>query len=59
MDETVDSEKFQMTTCPVCAGYGLICSPDDVKVCQSCGGFGFINKEGEVLIEKTNQSEQS
>ena len=46
MDKPFDPEKYQMITCPACGGYGLIRSPDDVKVCENCGGFGFIKKDG-------------
>ena len=55
MDRPSDPEKYQMMTCPVCDGYGLIRSPDDLKVCENYGGFGFIKKEGEVLIKKTDE----
>ena len=46
MDKTFDPEKYQMTICSVCDGYGLIRSSDDVKVCENCGGFAFIKKDG-------------
>ena len=42
MDKKFNPEKFGMMVCPVCDGYGRIGYPDDVKVCQNCGGFGFI-----------------
>jgi hypothetical protein len=37
-------EKYGMMACPICDGLGHIYSPDVVKVCQNCGGFGFIRK---------------
>ncbi len=47
MDKKFAPEKYGMMACPVCDGQGRICSPDDVKVCKICGGFGFIRKERE------------
>jgi len=46
MDKASDPEEYHMTTCPVCDGYGLIRSSDNVEVCQNCGGFGFIKSGG-------------
>jgi len=46
MDKIFDLEEHQMTICQVCDGYGLIRSPDDVKVCPNCEGYGFIMDEG-------------
>jgi len=45
MDKKFNSEKFGMMICPLCDGYGRIRFPDDVKVCQNCGGFGLTRKE--------------
>ena len=45
MNKTFDPEKYQMRIFSVCDGYGLIRSSDDVKVCENCGGFGFIKKD--------------
>ena len=55
MERKFSPEKYGMMVCPVCDGYGRIhASHDvDVKVCQNCGGFGFIKKEGNVLTGKT------
>jgi len=52
MDKTFGLENYHMTTCPVCDGYGLIRFPDDVKVCETCGGVGFIKKEGKGVLTK-------
>jgi len=41
-----------MTVCPICEGNGRTRYSDDVKVCQNCGGFGFIKKEAETLNQK-------
>ncbi len=38
-----------MVACPVRDGYGRTRFPKHVKVCQDCGGFGFIKKEGETF----------
>jgi DnaJ-class molecular chaperone len=48
MDKKINLEKYGMVVCPVCDGYGRIRSPDDVKVCQNCGGSGLIRKEGKI-----------
>jgi len=58
MDKKLNPEKYGMMVCPLCDGYGRIRFPDDVKVWQNCGGFGFIRKEGEILVKKANQFEQ-
>ncbi len=49
MDKKFNPEKYGMVACVVCDGYGRIRSPGDVRVCQKCGGFGFIKKEGEAF----------
>jgi len=49
MEKIFDPEKYEMTICPAWDGYGLIRSSDDVKVCENCGGFGFIKKNGKSL----------
>jgi len=54
MDKIFDLGEHQMTMCQVCDGYGLIRSPDDVKVCPNCGGFGFIKKEEKRFDRKDN-----
>ena len=41
-----------MMVCPVCKGYGRIRSPDGVRVCQDCGGFGFIRGVGKSSDQK-------
>jgi DnaJ-class molecular chaperone len=46
MDRKFSPEKYGMMICPVCNGGGRIWSPDEVRVCQNCGGFGFIREEG-------------
>ena len=48
--------KYGMMVCSVCKGYGRILYPDDVKVCQNCGGFGFIRKEGNEKLMDTTES---
>jgi DnaJ-class molecular chaperone len=50
MDKKFMPEKYGMMACPICDGQGRICSPDDVKVCLNCGGFGFIRKERETYV---------
>jgi DnaJ-class molecular chaperone len=47
MEVRLAPEKYGMMYCPDCDGQGRICSPDDVKVCQHCGGFGFVREERE------------
>jgi DnaJ-class molecular chaperone len=49
MDKKFNPEKYGMVACPVCDGCGRIRFPNHVKVCQNCGGFGFIKKEGETV----------
>jgi len=56
MVKEFDPEKCGMMVCPVCKGYGRILYPDDVKVCQNCGGFGFIRKEGNEKLMDTTES---
>ena len=55
MAKDFDPEKCGMMVCPVCKGYGRILYPDDVQVCQNCGGFGFIRKEGNEKLMDTNE----
>lgn len=50
MDKKFMPEKYGMMACPICDGQGRIYSPDDVKVCQNCGGFRFIRKERETSV---------
>jgi DnaJ-class molecular chaperone len=50
MEKKFAPEKYAMMACPVCNGQGWIFSPDDVKVCQNCGGFGFVRKESKTYI---------
>ncbi len=38
-------QKYGMTVCLVCNGNGRVRSRDSVRVCQSCGGFGFVKEE--------------
>ena len=54
MERKFSPEKYGMMVCPVCDGYGRIHSSHDVdvKVCQNCGGFGFIMKEGKRFDRK-------
>ena len=56
MDKTFDPGKYQMSICPICDGYGLIRSSDDVKVCENVEDLGLLRKTGKVFIKKTNQS---
>lgn len=46
MEKKFEPEKYGMMFCPNCEGQGRIFSSDDVKVCQTCGGFGFIIRTG-------------
>jgi DnaJ-class molecular chaperone len=55
MNKKFNPEKYGMMVWPVCAGHGRIRNPDDVKVCQNCGGFGFIRKEGKTFGRKDRQ----
>ena len=57
MDKKFSPEKIGMMFCSVCDGYGRIGYPDDVKVCQCCGAFGFIRREGKLWVKKANQFE--
>ncbi|HYA94124.1 MAG TPA: hypothetical protein VEK32_21755 [Thermodesulfobacteriota bacterium] len=45
MDKKFDPEKYRMMVYSVCDRYGRVGYPDDIKVSQNCGGFGFIRKE--------------
>jgi DnaJ-class molecular chaperone len=39
-------EKYGLVICPECHGTGkLPKNPKGVKVCEKCGGFGFIKNE--------------
>ena len=42
----VDPEKYGMVVCPSCNSGGYIQSPIR-QCCPTCGGFGFIRKEGD------------
>jgi len=46
MDKKFGPEKYRMMVCPTCDGHGRTRYSNDVRVCQNCGGFGFIKKEG-------------
>ncbi len=59
MDRKFNPKKFGMMACPLCDGCGHIHYPDDVRVCQNCGGFGFIREKIETLGEKGNPTESS
>jgi hypothetical protein len=52
MEKKFNPEKYGMMVCSVCAGGGRIRNPDDVKICQNCGGFGFVRKEGRTSDQK-------
>ena len=56
MQRKFHPEKYGVEVCLVCDGYGRIHSFNDVdvKVCQNCGGFGFIKKEGTNFDQKGN-----
>jgi DnaJ-class molecular chaperone len=59
MDKKFKPEKHRMMLCPVCDGYGRIrCYLDDVKVCQNCGGFGFIRGEGKTFNHKSYDTQK-
>jgi len=45
-----------MMVCSVCKGYGRIRYPDDVKVCQNCGGFGFVRKDGNEKLKDMTET---
>ncbi len=49
MAKKFDPEKYGMLLCPICDGHGRIQFLNHVAVCQNCGGFGFIKKEGETF----------
>jgi len=47
MGKTFDPEKYGMTLCPLCQGDGKLArSPEGCEVCEECGGFGLIKKDG-------------
>lgn len=56
MDKKSTPEKYGMTICPICKGYGRISFSDGSKVCQHCGGFGFIRKQGKTFDQKDNRN---
>ena len=45
MDKEFNPKKYGMLVCPICDGCGRIQYAYDVRVCQHCGGFGFIREE--------------
>ncbi len=49
MTKKFEPEKYGMLPCPICDGHGRIQFLNHVAVCQTCGGFGFIRKEGETF----------
>ena len=55
MDKKFNPEKYEMTVCPICEGYGRISYSDGAQVCQNCGGFGFVKKEGKTFDQKGNR----
>jgi DnaJ-class molecular chaperone len=58
MDKKFNPEKYTMMVCPVCEGSGRISYPDDVQVCQNCGGFGFIKKEEKTFDQTAIEFQQ-
>ncbi len=55
MEKKFHPEKYGMLACPVCDGHGRIRFLYQVTVCQNCGGFGYIKKEGEIFdLGQTN-----
>ena len=49
MDEKFNPEKYGMTFCLECEGYGRISYSDGAQVCKYCGGFGLVRKEGKTF----------
>jgi hypothetical protein len=58
MDKKSSLPKYGMMVCSVCDGYGRIRSPDDVRVRQDCGGFGFIRKEEKTFDQTAIEFQQ-
>ncbi len=54
MDRKFNPRKYGMMTCPLCNGHGHIHYSADVRVCQNCGGFGFVRIEVETFDQKGN-----
>jgi hypothetical protein len=47
MGKTFEAEKYGMTFYPLCQGDGKLAeTPEGLEVCEECGGFGLIRKEG-------------
>ncbi len=62
MGKKFNPKKYGMVACPACSEYGRIRSPDGVRICQNCGGFGFIKGEGrssDVQAETEGQTEMT
>jgi hypothetical protein len=57
-DKKFSSKKIGMVICSVCDGYARIGYPDNVKVSQYSGGYGFIMKEGKLWGRRTTQFEK-
>jgi len=46
-NKSLDPGKYGMILCPECKDKGKVLDHDEkVCVCSGCGGFGWINKEG-------------
>jgi hypothetical protein len=52
MQEKFSKEKSGVMVCPAYNGYDRIRHPDDVKVCQKGGIFGFIKDDGKTFDQK-------
>ena len=56
MDKKFNPKKYGMMVYPLCDGHGHIRSLGDFRVCQNCGGFGFIREEGKSFDQKRQTS---
>jgi len=47
MGKFFDPEKYGMTFCSLCQGYGKLAkTPEAFEACRECGGFGLTKEEG-------------
>ena len=45
MEKPYSPEKYGLVICPECNGSGKLPKNPKGKVCEKCGGFGFIKNE--------------